>query len=57
MDDISTQVGLEKKISITDVDCGKCITTTYFDGNTLVRQDVEIVVDAQFLTKLMAGDN
>jgi len=49
---------LRKEISTEEVDCGKSITTRYFDADgNLVRQDIEIVVDPEKLPKLGAEVN
>jgi hypothetical protein len=48
---------LKYKIIEETIPCGKSITTQWFDGtNKLVRQDVEIRVDKDFLSHLATGE-
>jgi hypothetical protein len=48
---------LKYKIIEETIPCGKSITIQWFDGtNKLVRQDVEIRVDKDFLSRLATGE-
>jgi hypothetical protein len=49
---------LRKEELVSDVPCGKCIETLYFDGSgVMVRKDVRIEVKEGLLTEGTGGSN
>ena len=47
---------MRKEITEEVIPCGKSITTRWYDGDTVVRQDVEIVVKEGFLSTSETGE-
>ena len=48
--------GVERKEESTEkVECGDIVTTKYFIGDSLVRVDKNVIVDAVFMTKAIQG--
>jgi len=50
MSDVYELKGTERKVESTEkVECGDIVTTQYFQGDVLVRQDKNVIVDAKWL--------
>lgn len=49
-----SEIRIEEEVE--DIPCGKSITIRYFDGETLVRQDVRIEVDKGLFVGAFDGE-
>lgn len=47
---------MRKEITEEIIPCGKSVTTRWYDGDKLVRQDCEIVVEKGFLSTSDTGE-